>query len=177
MSIEKEYFNQILPLANTPALRSMVAYAVPPFPSGPGAVADLNLAFGPTGGAGHFYELTADNVPSGVAVYVAASSSPSYLCRPELVGTGTTLHSGQTGACWPIFNAQTIRGRLPAVSVERSPTAIGYAAGGYAATLTHPNFIHFRANGGGTGMVLRIRQSSLIPGENAGDRGGFPAPF
>ncbi len=172
MSVEQEYFNQILPLGNTPGIRSMVAVAVPPMPSGPGAVLDLNLAFGPTGGAGHFYEITADNVPSGAAVYVAASPSPSYLCQPQNVGIGAT------GGCWPIYPNQVLRGRLPTVMVDRTPTAPAGYPGGYAATLTHPNFLHFRSNSqGGTGMILRVRQSSQIPGSPAGDRGGFPAPY
>ncbi len=172
MTIEKEYFNQILPLGSTPGIRSMVAVAVPPMPSGPGAVLDLNLAFGPTGGAGHFYELTADNVPTGAAVYVALSPSPSYLCQPQSVGIG------QTGACWPIFNQQTIRGRLPQVMFDRTPTAPAGYPNGYSATLTHPNYLHYRSNAaGGTGMILRVRQSSQGPGTPAGDRGGMPAPF
>ncbi len=182
MTIEKEYFNQILPLGNTPGLRSMIAVAVPPMPSGPGAVVDLNLAFGPTGGAGHFYEITAENVPSGAAVHVAASSQPSYLCQPfSTVATDrASLQAGQTGACWPIYANQVLRGRLPQVMVDRTPTAPAGYPKGYAATLTHPNYLHFRASAGGTGMILRVRQASQIPGTPLGDpnsNGGMPAPF
>src|SRR3990167_3783875 len=174
MSIEKEYYNQILPLGNTPATRSMAAFAA----NATGASVNLNDVFGPTGGAGHFYEFKADNVPSGQAIYVAVAPTPTYGINPVNTlsgGTGTTF--AHTGAAWPLFNGQSIVGRLPYVGRESSPTLPGYPTGGYRATFTAAPYLHFRTNAGGTGAVLRVRQSSLVPGADAGEPKGFPVPY
>ncbi len=174
MSIEKEYFNQILPLGNTPATRSMVAVEVNPT----GGVLNLNDVFGPTGGAGHFYEFKADGVPSGGAIYFAISNSPTYGIKPNNYFQGAT-GGGVTGLGWPLFTNQSITGRLPLVGYERVPSLAGYPSGyRQSPTMVQAPYVHFRTNAGAaTGAVLRIRQSSLIPGCNASEGGGFLTPF
>lgn len=173
MTIEKEFFNQILPLANSPGVVAQIAVPT----NATGGVIDLGLAFGPTGfGQGHFFTLKPDNLPSGAAVHVAASPNPTLLINPAAVGTPGALHP--TGLGWPIYQGQEVRGRLPPGGPERVPTAPGYP-GGYAPTLTNYRYIHHRVNtqAGGTGMILHVMRSSLIPTQNAGDMDGFAAPW
>ncbi len=174
MSIEKEFYNQILPLGNTPATRSMVAVEVNPT----GGVLNLNDVFGPTGGAGHFYEFKADNVPSGGAIYFAISNSPTYGIKPNNYA-GSASGGGVTGMGWPLFTNQSITGRLPFVGLERVPSLAGYPSGyAQSPTMVQAPYVHYRTNAGApSGSVLRIRQSTLAPGKTAGERDGFPTPF
>lgn len=155
MSIEEEWFNQLLPIGNTPGMRPMIAVAVGPS----GGVVDLNTAFGPTGAGGYF---TAKAEASGYAIYIAASSQPTYTCRPEAVLGGTGA-AGPTGICWPLMHGQEVRGRLPGFGVDVHPSGpiAGYPAG-YRATMTTPNYLHFRGSAGmPTGAVLRVMRSSV----------------
>ncbi len=174
MTIEKEFFNQILPLANSPGVTSQVAVPT----NATGGVIDLGLAFGPTGfGNGHFFTIKPDNLPSGAACHVAASPNPTFLINTAAVGGPTGLHP--TGMGWPLYQGQEVRGRLPAGGPERVPTMPGYSTGGYAATATNFRYIHHRVNtqGGGTGMVLHVMRSSLIPNQAAAAEDGFPSPW
>lgn len=159
MSIEQEFFNQLFPIGNTLGVRAMTAVAVP---SGVGGVIDLNAAFGPTG-AGGYYTAKADNVPSGHAIYVAAHTQPTYQCRPDAVAGGTGMGANGTGFCWPLQNGQEVRGRLPSWGIDTHPTGGLFGmTGGYRATLTTPNYLHFRGSAGmPTGAVLRVMRSSV----------------
>lgn len=157
MSIEEEWFNQLFPIGNTLGVRPMTAVAV----GASGGVLDLNTVFGPTG-AGGFYTAKADGVPSGHAIYIAAHPNPTYMLRPDAVaGSGV---ANPTGLCWPLLNGQEIRGRLPSWGIDVHPTgaSVGYGAtGGYRATLTTPNYLHFRGSAGmPTGAVLHVMRSS-----------------
>ena len=170
MSIEQEFFNQLFPIGNTPGVRAMTAVAIP---SGVGGVLDLNTAFGPTG-AGGFYTAKADGVPSGHAIYVAAHTQPTYLLKPGSVAGGTGLGANPTGMCWPLLNGQEVRGRLPAWGADVHPTGslLGYVGtgGGYRASMTTPNFLHFRGSDGiPTGAVLRVMRSSVPWAGQVGD--------
>lgn len=160
MSIEQEWFNQLFPMGNTPGVRPMTAVAV----GASGGVLDLNTAFGPTG-AGGYYTAKADNVPSGHAIYIAAHPNPTYMLRPDAVVGGTGMGSNPTGMCWPLLNGQEVRGRLPSWGIDTYPTggaAIGYTGAGYRATLTAPNYLHFRGSVGmPTGATLHIMRSSV----------------
>jgi len=169
MSIEQEYLNQLLPLGNSPATRAMVAVEVNPT----GGVLNLNDVFGPTGGAGHFYEIKAAGIATG-AIFVAASASPTYGIQPKnFFGNG-----GQTGIGWPLFPGQSVEGRMPLMKSESSPTLIGYGTGGYKSTGAPAPYIHFRAPPNmPTGATLYIRQKSITPGQDVSDKGGFPAPY
>ena len=170
-NLEKEFFNQLLPLGNTPATRAMVAVEVNPT----GGVLNLNDVFGPTGGAGHFYEFKAANIPSGSALYVAVSANPTYGVKPGNIGSSAS-GGAFTGMGWPMFNGDVIRGRMPYVGAELRPTLVPYA--GYKATLIPAPYVHWRGSHQmPTGGTLHIRQSSLDPGGNAGDPGGFPAAY
>ena len=171
MSIEKEYFNQLLPLGNTPASRAMTAVTVSPT----GGVLNLDSVFGPTGGGGHFYEIKAMGVPSGHAVFAAMSPLPTYTIEP-----GNTAHGGATGLVytgmgWPLRDGQSVIGRIPFVGPELSPTLPGYTLTGYRATLTAAPYLHYRTtHAAPTGSTLHVRRASIIPGDKAGDLGGFP---
>ena len=170
MTIEKEYFNQILPLGNTPGTRSIVQ--VPANPTG--GVLNMDTAFGPTGGLGHFVELKA--MASGTRIDVAFSNSPTYGIEfGNMGGTG----GNYTGVAWPLLHGETIRGRIPVVGIgSTSPTLPGYPLSGYRPTFAPAQYLHYRTPlGTPTGSVLHIRQSSLIPGQKAGEPGGFPAPY
>lgn len=171
-SIEREYYNQLLPLGNTPATRGM--FQVPANPTG--GVVDLNTVWGPTGGAGHFLEMKAMGVATGgVSIHVAFSNSPTYTIGfGQMGGTG----GNYTGVGWPILHGETIRGRVPLVGVESSPTLAGYTLTGYRATLLPAPYLHYRTPAGvATGAVLHVRQATLDPSRNAGDPGGFPAAY
>lgn len=169
MSIEQEFFNQLFPIGNTVGMRAMTAVAVP---SGVGGVVDLSTVFGPTG-AGGYYTAKADNVPSGHAIYIAAHTQPTYGLRPDAVAGGTGMGSNPTGMCWPLLNGQEVRGRLPSWGIDTFPTgaSMGYGAtAGYRATLTAPNYLHFRGSAGiPTGAVLRIMRSSVPWAGTVGD--------
>ena len=172
MSIEKEYFNQILPLGNTPSSRSM--FQVPANPTG--GVVNLDTAFGPTGGGSHFLELKAMGAQggSGASIHVAFSNSPTYTIGfGQMGGTGGVY----TGVGWPLLHGETIRGRVPHVGLERSPTLAGYP-GGHAATLSPAPYLHYRPRADvPTGAVLHVRQSSLLEGVRASEKDGFPVPY
>lgn len=167
-SIEQEFYNQIFPLANSPGMRAQAA-----FPTNPtGGVINLGTEFGPTGLGGHFLTAKAENLPSGAAVYLALSQSPTFGVNPGSAGPGAT------GLGYPLFNGQEVRGRIPGGSYDRVPTLAGYPTGGYTATLTGYYYLHHRVNSqaGGTGAVLRLLRSSLLPTQQPGDPGGFPVP-
>ncbi len=170
MSIEQEFYNQILPLGNTPGTRSM--FQVPANPTG--GVINMDTAFGPTGGLGHYVELKA--IASGAQINVAFSNSPTYAIEfGNMGGTG----GNYTGVGWPLLHGDTIRGRIPSVGPNvTSPTLPGYPTGGYKPTLAPARYLHYRTPlSTPTGSVLHVRQSSLIPGQKAGEPGGFPAPY
>lgn len=173
MSIEKEFYNQLLPLGNSPATRGMVAVEVNPT----GGVLNLNDVFGPTGGAGHYYEIKAVGVPSGSAVHIAAHMAPTYGIQPKNFALGAT-GGGHTGIGWPLRDGQSVVGRMPLVKSELSPTLAGYGTGGYRATLIPAPYIHYRATHlMPTGSALYIRQMTITEGTNVADKSGFPVPY
>ena len=171
MSIEKEFYNQLLPMGNSPASRGMTAVEVNPT----GGVLNLNDVFGPTGGAGHFYELKAAGQASG-AIFVAASSSPTYGIQPKNFALGAT-GGGHTGMGWPLHPGQSVFGRMPLIKSESAPTLLGYGTGGYRSTGLPAPYIHFRAPPNmATGATLYIRQATSGEGQNLGELAGFPVP-
>lgn len=170
MSIEQEYFNQILPAGNTPATRGM--FQVPANPTG--GVVELAKELGPTGGS-HFMELKAMGVATGgVSIHVAFTNSPTYTIGfGQMGGTG----GNYTGVGWPLLHGETIRGRVPYVGQELSPTLPGYTLTGYRATLAPAAYLHYRTQAGvATGAVLHGRWASIAPGTKVGEPGGFPVP-
>lgn len=145
-----EWFNQNLPLANTPGLKNQAAFRVGPTPTS----VDLRALFG-NALSGHLWTLKARaESPSGFKALFSLSSNPMTV-NSSAVGTSS-------GVSWPLLDGQEIRGTL----MSGRESATGYATGG-----VYP-FLNVRASNGGTGW-LHVYRSSVSPPQGVEQ---FPIP-
>jgi hypothetical protein len=151
-----EWFNQILPLSNTPGMKNQALLRVGPTSTG----VDLRSLFGDA--QGHYYTLKARSAgpaaPSGVAAFCAlVSLSANPLAISE------TLGGGATGQGWPLLDGQDVRGQLMG-GKER-------ASGGYATMAAYTTLNVKGLTGGQTGWLHVYRSSVSAPQDTQ-----FPIP-
>lgn len=151
--IEEEYANEIAPLRNTNALKSVAVLVA----SLQEQSIDLEQLFGKIRN-GHFLSVVAE----GATIYVAFAANAAGQISESAHGnpTGATA----TGACWPIF---------PGNYRERYRLTGGRESGSGAATYASYYTLHYKVGTGVYGATgasqtgyLRLALSSLSPTQN-----------